>query len=114
MALEGVERESRVGVSLSRNLTNEHKCGMMGGEGGADRQTGGHTLTVHPQQLDRQSQMEMLDGLDYLVDPERAHAAAGDTGAETSIPGTCILCRTQEIARQEAEKAQQEVEDGRP
>ena len=56
------------------------------------------------------SKMEMKTDGDsrIFVDPETAHAVAGDPGYQRRLPGSCALCQAEALA--EAAQAQQEEE----
>ncbi len=63
--------------------------------------------------VNEQSHMEMLDADGTTrLDPERAHAAAGDPDCAAFLPEECILCWATYLAAEEAVKADEEVTRG--
>ena len=59
---------------------------------------------LHDRPLARSSRTEVVD-VDSITrfDPETAHAAAGDTNYESSLPNSCGLCKARELAQQALE-----------
>jgi len=59
--------------------------------------------------MNRESYVEVTDGVQTWKDAERAHAEADDTAVggeyQKFIPETCIHCQTKALANREAQKA---------
>ena len=55
---------------------------------------------------------EILDGDTIRYDPETAHARAGDTGYEKSLPESCGLCRATQISQEASSTSGPEAIDG--
>ena len=55
---------------------------------------------------------EVKDGSSIRYDPETAHARAGDTGYEKSLPKSWGLCRATQIAQEASGPPASEAIDG--